>query len=67
MSINSDFDCFSDQSILNNDETTFVMEDLEPDTPYDVHVTAIYPDESESEDLMGTERTCKISNSLTMG
>ncbi|XP_038127547.1 collagen alpha-1(XII) chain isoform X1 [Cyprinodon tularosa] len=46
-----------EDSILNNDETTFVMEDLEPDTPYDVHVTAIYPDESESEDLMGTERT----------
>uniref|UniRef100_A0A3Q2DYK5 Collagen alpha-1(XII) chain n=1 Tax=Cyprinodon variegatus TaxID=28743 RepID=A0A3Q2DYK5_CYPVA len=48
-----------EDSILNNDETTFVMEDLEPDTPYDVHVTAIYPDESESEDLMGTERTLK--------
>uniref|UniRef100_A0A3Q3B4I5 Collagen alpha-1(XII) chain n=1 Tax=Kryptolebias marmoratus TaxID=37003 RepID=A0A3Q3B4I5_KRYMA len=30
---------------------------LDPDTPYNVHVTAIYPDESESEDLMGTERT----------
>ncbi|XP_019940584.2 collagen alpha-1(XII) chain isoform X4 [Paralichthys olivaceus] len=44
-------------SILNNDETTHVLENLEPDTPYDVTVTAIYPDESESEDLMGTERT----------
>ncbi|XP_034431804.1 collagen alpha-1(XII) chain isoform X3 [Hippoglossus hippoglossus] len=44
-------------SILNNDETTHVLENLEPDTLYDVTVTAIYPDESESEDLMGTERT----------
>ncbi|XP_029348934.1 collagen alpha-1(XII) chain isoform X2 [Echeneis naucrates] len=44
-------------AILNNDDTTHVLENLEPDTPYDVSVTAIYPDESESEDLMGTERT----------
>ncbi|XP_012717523.2 collagen alpha-1(XII) chain isoform X4 [Fundulus heteroclitus] len=44
-------------AILSNEETTHVMEDLEPDTPYDVHVTAIYPDESESEDLIGNERT----------
>lgn len=44
-------------AILNNDETTHVLESLEPDTPYDVSVTAIYPDESESEDLLGTERT----------
>ncbi|XP_030299856.1 collagen alpha-1(XII) chain isoform X2 [Sparus aurata] len=44
-------------SILNNDETTHVLENLEVDTPYDVSVTAIYPDESESEDLLGTERT----------
>ncbi|XP_068607999.1 collagen alpha-1(XII) chain [Brachionichthys hirsutus] len=46
-------------SILNNDETTHVLENLEPDTLYDVSVTAIYPDESESEDLIGAERTCK--------
>ncbi|XP_028250570.1 collagen alpha-1(XII) chain isoform X2 [Parambassis ranga] len=44
-------------AILNNDETSHVLENLEPDTPYDVSVTAIYPDESESEDLLGTERT----------
>ncbi|KAJ8275019.1 hypothetical protein COCON_G00096440 [Conger conger] len=44
-------------AILNSDETTLVMEELENDTPYDVTVSAIYPDESESEDLMGTERT----------
>uniref|UniRef100_A0A8B9L130 Collagen alpha-1(XII) chain n=1 Tax=Astyanax mexicanus TaxID=7994 RepID=A0A8B9L130_ASTMX len=30
---------------------------LNPDTLYDVTITAIYPDESESEDLMGSERT----------
>ncbi|CAL1574935.1 unnamed protein product [Knipowitschia caucasica] len=46
-------------AILNNDETTHVLENLEPDTPYDVSVTAIYPDESESEDLLGTERTLR--------
>ncbi|KAM9340955.1 collagen alpha-1(XII) chain [Symphorus nematophorus] len=44
-------------AILNNDETTHVLQNLEPDTEYDVSVTAIYPDESESEDLLGTERT----------
>ncbi|XP_030574027.1 collagen alpha-1(XII) chain isoform X2 [Archocentrus centrarchus] len=44
-------------AILTNEETTYVLENLEPDTPYDVSITAIYPDESESEDLMGTERT----------
>lgn len=45
---------------MNSDETTHLLENLEPDTPYDVSITAIYPDESESEDLLGTERTCKI-------
>ncbi|XP_029984108.1 LOW QUALITY PROTEIN: collagen alpha-1(XII) chain-like [Sphaeramia orbicularis] len=44
-------------AILNNDETTHLLEDLDPDTEYTVTVTAIYPDESESEDLMGNERT----------
>ncbi|KAM3603497.1 uncharacterized protein V6R79_023588 [Siganus canaliculatus] len=44
-------------AILNNDETTHVLQNLDPDTDYDVTVTAIYPDESESEDLMGTQRT----------
>uniref|UniRef100_A0A674MXT1 Collagen alpha-1(XII) chain n=1 Tax=Takifugu rubripes TaxID=31033 RepID=A0A674MXT1_TAKRU len=51
--------CFPHQEILNNDETTYVLENLEIDTPYDVSVTAIYPDEAESEDLLGTEKTCK--------
>lgn len=49
------------QAILGSDETTHVLENLDPDTEYDVMVTAIYPDESESKDLMGSERTCKQS------
>uniref|UniRef100_A0A9J7Z1T8 Collagen alpha-1(XII) chain n=1 Tax=Cyprinus carpio carpio TaxID=630221 RepID=A0A9J7Z1T8_CYPCA len=40
-------------------ETTLLLENLEPDTLYDVSVTAIYPDESESEDLLGCVRTLK--------
>ncbi|KAG9347396.1 hypothetical protein JZ751_004963 [Albula glossodonta] len=44
-------------AILNSDETTLVLENLDPDTEYDVTVSAIYPDESESEELMGSERT----------
>uniref|UniRef100_A0A3Q1FWL3 Collagen alpha-1(XII) chain n=1 Tax=Acanthochromis polyacanthus TaxID=80966 RepID=A0A3Q1FWL3_9TELE len=40
-----------------HDETTHVLENLDPDTDYTVTVTAIYPDESESEDLMGSDRT----------
>ncbi|KAJ8288713.1 hypothetical protein COCON_G00013720 [Conger conger] len=44
-------------AILNNDENTHLLEGLTPDTMYDVSITAIYPDESESEDLMGSQRT----------
>ncbi|CAL8312238.1 unnamed protein product [Lota lota] len=44
-------------SILSSDLTSHVLEALDPDTEYDVTVTAIYPDESESEDLIGHERT----------
>ncbi|XP_053488111.1 collagen alpha-1(XII) chain isoform X2 [Ictalurus furcatus] len=43
--------------ILSAEETTHLLENLEPDTLYDVLVTAIYPDESESEDLIGSQRT----------
>ncbi|KAG6934328.1 collagen type XII alpha 1 chain, partial [Chelydra serpentina] len=39
------------ETILNGDENTLVFENLNPDTLYDVSVTAIYPDESESDDL----------------
>ncbi|KAM9339586.1 collagen alpha-1(XII) chain [Symphorus nematophorus] len=46
-------------AILNSDETSHVLPNLDPDTEYSVTVTAIYPDESESEDLMGSERTLK--------
>ncbi|XP_041716802.1 collagen alpha-1(XII) chain isoform X6 [Coregonus clupeaformis] len=44
-------------AILNSDETSHNLENLDPDTLYDVTVTAIYPDESESEDLIGSQRT----------
>ncbi|KAG7465749.1 hypothetical protein MATL_G00156840 [Megalops atlanticus] len=44
-------------AILNSDENTHHLPNLEPDTLYDVTVTAIYPDESESEELMGSQRT----------
>uniref|UniRef100_A0A672RH76 Collagen type XII alpha 1 chain n=1 Tax=Sinocyclocheilus grahami TaxID=75366 RepID=A0A672RH76_SINGR len=40
-----------------DEDTTLLLENLEPDTLYDVSVTAIYPDESESEDLLGSQRT----------
>ncbi|KAI5616691.1 collagen alpha-1(XII) chain isoform X1 [Silurus asotus] len=43
--------------ILSADDTSHLLENLEPDTLYDVSVTAIYPDESESEDLIGSQRT----------
>ncbi|XP_060947388.1 collagen alpha-1(XII) chain [Limanda limanda] len=43
--------------ILSSEETSHVLPNLDIDTEYDVTVTAIYPDESESEDLMGRERT----------
>ncbi|KAF7690441.1 hypothetical protein HF521_012245 [Silurus meridionalis] len=44
-------------TILSSEETSHVLTNLDPDTPYDVTVTAIYPDESESEDLIGNQRT----------
>ncbi|XP_064195946.1 collagen alpha-1(XII) chain isoform X2 [Anguilla rostrata] len=55
-------------AILNSDETTLVLENLETDTMYDVTVSAIYPDESESEELMGSQRTLsKSSKPVVMG
>ena len=45
------------KTILNGDENTLVFENLNPNTLYEVSVTAIYPDESESDDLIGSERT----------
>lgn len=55
------------QSILNEDDNSHVLQNLDPDTEYDVTVTAIYPDESESEDLMGMERTCKQAVNTLIG
>ena len=34
-----------------------MFQNLNPNTLYEVSVTAIYPDESESDDLIGSERT----------
>ncbi|XP_078504196.1 collagen alpha-1(XII) chain isoform X2 [Lissotriton helveticus] len=44
-------------TIVDGDKNSMVFENLDSDTSYLVAVTAIYPDESESEDLTGTERT----------
>uniref|UniRef100_A0A8C8IZS0 Collagen, type XII, alpha 1b n=1 Tax=Oncorhynchus tshawytscha TaxID=74940 RepID=A0A8C8IZS0_ONCTS len=52
-------------AILNSDETSHYLENLDPDTLYDVTVTAIYPDESESEDLIGSQRTCRLLTPFT--
>ncbi|XP_009571425.1 PREDICTED: collagen alpha-1(XII) chain-like, partial [Fulmarus glacialis] len=48
------------ETILNGDENSLVFENLNPDILYDVSVTAIYPDESESDDLIGSERTLPL-------
>lgn len=47
------------QEILNSNENSHVLENLDPDTEYDVIISAIYPDESESGGLEGSERTRK--------
>lgn len=52
--------------MLNGDENTLVFENLNPNTLYEVSVTAIYPDESESEDLVGSERTCGCSATIKL-
>ncbi|CAL1585760.1 unnamed protein product [Knipowitschia caucasica] len=44
-------------AVLDSGVTSHVLPNLDPDTEYLVTVTAIYPDQSESEDLMGAERT----------
>ncbi|XP_039202568.1 collagen alpha-1(XII) chain isoform X3 [Crotalus tigris] len=48
------------ETILNGDENTQLFENLIPDTLYDISVTAIYPDESESDELIGSERTLPL-------
>uniref|UniRef100_A0A3B3QGQ3 Collagen, type XII, alpha 1a n=1 Tax=Paramormyrops kingsleyae TaxID=1676925 RepID=A0A3B3QGQ3_9TELE len=54
-------------AILNNDDTSYLLEYLDSDTLYDVFITAIYPDESESEDLMGSQRTCRAAGNPPTG
>ncbi|KAG2468793.1 COCA1 protein, partial [Polypterus senegalus] len=44
-------------AMLGSEDNSYVLENLKPDTLYEVQVTAVYPDESESEDLIGNERT----------
>lgn len=53
------------QAILGSEETSHLLQNLDPDTDYDVTVTAIYPDESESEDLLGSQRTCKHNRPIS--
>ncbi|CAJ0946844.1 unnamed protein product [Ranitomeya imitator] len=45
------------ETILEGEKNSLVFEELDSDTRYEVSVTAIYPDESESEDLIGVEKT----------
>ncbi|TRY92824.1 hypothetical protein DNTS_024890 [Danionella cerebrum] len=45
------------QDIVSEEDTTYDLENLEIDTLYDVSVTAVYPDESESDDLIDSQRT----------
>uniref|UniRef100_A0A6Q2YBK9 Collagen alpha-1(XII) chain n=1 Tax=Esox lucius TaxID=8010 RepID=A0A6Q2YBK9_ESOLU len=58
-------------AILSSDETNHLLENLDPDTVYDVSVTAIYPDESESEDLQemipptGPPQNLQVFNATT--
>lgn len=54
------------QAILGSEETSHLLQNLDPDTDYDVTVTAIYPDESESEDLLGSQRTRKLYWSIIL-
>ncbi|XP_069786793.1 collagen alpha-1(XII) chain isoform X2 [Narcine bancroftii] len=46
-----------EEMILNGQDTSHLLDGLNPDTVYDVSVTAIYPDEMESEDLFDSQRT----------
>ncbi|XP_067844647.1 collagen alpha-1(XII) chain [Heptranchias perlo] len=46
-----------EEMIIGGEETSQMLENLNPDTLYDVTLTAIYPDEMESEGLPGSQRT----------
>uniref|UniRef100_UPI00398F45FB collagen alpha-1(XII) chain-like n=1 Tax=Pristiophorus japonicus TaxID=55135 RepID=UPI00398F45FB len=47
----------TEEKIISGEDTSQMLENLNPDTQYDVSLTAIYPDEMESEDLIGSQRT----------
>ncbi|CAM9702238.1 unnamed protein product, partial [Lampetra planeri] len=50
-----------EEVILNGDENSKVLENLQRGTLYEVSVTAIYPDESESSPLTGREQTLDVT------
>ncbi|XP_072350414.1 collagen alpha-1(XII) chain-like [Scyliorhinus torazame] len=47
------------EMIINGNETSQVLDNLDPNTLYKVSLTAIYPDNKESDDVSDSERTCK--------
>ncbi|XP_038649005.1 collagen alpha-1(XII) chain-like [Scyliorhinus canicula] len=49
------------EMIKNGKETSQVFDNLDPDTKYDVFLTAIYPDKTESIDVLGSERTSVVA------
>ncbi|XP_038648859.1 collagen alpha-1(XII) chain-like [Scyliorhinus canicula] len=50
------------EMIINGNATSQVLDNLDPDTLYDVSITAIYPDKTESEDVSASQRTlCKVT------
>ncbi|XP_038648857.1 tenascin-X-like [Scyliorhinus canicula] len=48
------------EMIINGKETSQVLDNLDPDTKYDVSLTAIYPDKTESDDILGSQRTSVV-------
>uniref|UniRef100_A0A3Q2G2Y4 Collagen type XIV alpha 1 chain n=1 Tax=Cyprinodon variegatus TaxID=28743 RepID=A0A3Q2G2Y4_CYPVA len=46
--------------ILRGDENTYTLSDLSPSTEYEVLLTAIFDDESESDTVSVIETTCKV-------
>ncbi|XP_032815568.2 collagen alpha-1(XII) chain-like isoform X2 [Petromyzon marinus] len=51
----------TEEVILNGDENSKVLQNLQRGTLYEVSVTAIYPDESESSPLTGREQTLDVT------
>ncbi|GCB83383.1 hypothetical protein scyTo_0023854, partial [Scyliorhinus torazame] len=45
------------EMIINGNETSQVLDNLNPDTFYDVFLTAIYPDNTESDEVSSFQRT----------